>query len=166
MRAFLLVFSRLVGSSMLRSFFPTIFFQGRIPIRDKPRPRYGPSTLVFGKALSHFAKFFLSLFHDFAAPVQTKYFRRTLKRAEHSTVRPFSFSCDAVSIPLQVRSRYSTVVGPSTQSESSPLGDTFTWPAESSGAELTKKIAWPSINFLAQSSMIARTFPLAKSSFC
>ena len=40
--------------------------------------------------------------------------------------------------PLPVRSRYATVVGPSTRNVSSPLGDTFTCPSDASGAVATK----------------------------
>ena len=75
---------------------------------------------------------------------------------EHSmiTIRPFSRTCETVSIPLPVRSWYPIRRGPSTaRLPRFPLGEQFTWPLASSGAVATKNTGWASTKAWSLSSM-------------
>ena len=75
------------------------------------------------------------------------------------TMRPFSFTCATVSIPLPVRSRYATLVGLRIRNVSSPLGDTLTCPSAAKGADATKNRCCACKNCASLSSMDEQTRP-------
>src|SRR3712207_5544074 len=85
-----------------------------------------------------------------------------LKAHSITTMRPFSRRWAIVSAPLPTPSRYASVDSSRTRSVPiGPLGDTFTWPSQSSGAVPTKNNCCAAIHARWCASMPSKTFAMS-----